>query len=308
VYLRTGAIVVVLATACTDASPRSVWARSRLDGAVRVLSHVVRQTGVACAHPRPEWLWCDDFEHDRLGSYFEYQDDGGSFVRSPGTGVHGSTSMRARWRAGQVQAGSLKLAFGRTPSAYLRPVDAGTSEYRNIYWRVFVRAQSHWATSGADKFTRAIVMAADDWSEAAIGHVWSGSGPTTQDYYVLDPARGTTAAGTVATIGYNDFANFAWLGAARGSAPVLARTGEWYCVEAHMRLNTPGMSDGVFELWVNGSLDAQRTGLDWVGRYTEYGINTLFLENYINKGAARAQVRDYDDLVVSTEPIGCRPL
>ena len=24
-----------------------------------------------CAAPKPEWIWCDDFEEDRIASYFE---------------------------------------------------------------------------------------------------------------------------------------------------------------------------------------------------------------------------------------------
>ena len=52
--------------------------------------------------------------------------------------------MRARWAAGQSMAGALHLAFGRTPSSYFRPVDAGTTNYRDIYWRLYVRTQSGW--------------------------------------------------------------------------------------------------------------------------------------------------------------------
>ena len=48
-----------------------------------------------CAVPQPGWIWCDDFEQDRLGQYFEYVDDGGSFVRASGVGLNGSAGMRA---------------------------------------------------------------------------------------------------------------------------------------------------------------------------------------------------------------------
>ena len=72
-----------------------------------------------------------------------------------------------------------------------------------------------------------------------------------------------------------------------------------------MRLNDAGQSNGTFELWIDGSLDAQRTGLNWVGSYSAYGINALFLENYWNAGSPVAQDRFMDRLVVSTQRIGC---
>src|SRR5207248_2274578 len=135
-----------------------------------------------CASPQPGWIWCDDFEQDRTSSYFEYVPENGSFVRTAGVGVNGSSGMRARWTAGQVTAGSLKLAFGRTPDPYFRAVDAGTVNYRELYWRVYVHTQAGWKPNGNDKFTRAIVFAKSDWSEAAMGHVWAGSSTTSQNY------------------------------------------------------------------------------------------------------------------------------
>ena len=284
---------------------------SASSGAVKGTASVqVTQTAppppTGCASPQPGWIWCDDFEQDRTSSYFEYVPENGSFVRTAGVGVNGSSGMRARWTAGQVTAGSLKLAFGRTPDPYFRAVDAGTVNYRELYWRVYVHTQAGWKPNGNDKFTRAIVFAKSDWSEAAMGHVWAGSSTTSQNYLVLDPASGTDPAGNLVTVGYNDFAHLTWLGAVQGQTPVFGSgAGQWYCVEAHMRLNDAGQSNGVLELWINGTADAQRTGLNWLGNYSAYGINALFLENYINNGAPQAQVRDYDELVVSTKRIGC---
>src|SRR2546426_2583697 len=42
-----------------------------------------------CATPQPGWIWCDDFEQNRLSQYFEYDSAGGSFVRVTGVGVGG---------------------------------------------------------------------------------------------------------------------------------------------------------------------------------------------------------------------------
>jgi hypothetical protein len=81
--------------------------------------------------------------------------------------------------------------------------------------------------------------------------------------------------------------------------------GRWYCVEAHAALNDAGLANGVFELWVNGNLEAKGTGLNFVGTFSGYGINAVFFENYWNKGAPATQERYFDNIVVSTQRIGC---
>lgn len=259
-----------------------------------------------CESPDPAWIWCDDFEQDRLGRYFEHNDAGGAFVREAGVGRDGSAAMRARYASGAVSVGWLHLAFGRTPGSYFDPVDAGDSDYREIYWRLYVRNQDGWIGGGGDKLSRAIVFATSGWAEAMVAHVWSGGRETTRDYLVIDPASGTDLLGNLLTTGYND-PNLRWLGAARGDTPLFGpgQVGQWHCVEAHVRLNDPGSANGVFELWVDGVKDAERTGLNWVGAYQDYGINAVFVENYWNDGSPQAQERYLDDFVVSTERIGC---
>lgn len=257
---------------------------------------------------RPDaWVWCDDFEVDRLASYFEYADADGSFVRASDVGVDGSAGMRARFAAGQVNAGALHLALGRTPQSYIRPVDDGTRDYRELYWRVFVRYQPGWVGGGGDKLSRAFIFASpSSWAQAMIAHVWSGGGDAAE-HLVLDPASGTDEAGTLRTTTYNDGPNLRWLGAQRSRTAVLgaARVGEWQCVEARVRLNDAGRSNGAFQLWINGALEAERTDLNWVGAYDDYGLNAVFLENYWNAGSPAAQERYLDNFVVSTAPIGC---
>src|SRR3989442_9028106 len=95
-----------------------------------------------CATPQPGWIWCDDFEQNRLGQYFEYDSSGGDFVRAAGVGVGGSIGMRVHFATGQVSAGALHLAMGKVPSSYFRTVDAGTALYRDAYWRMYVRTQA----------------------------------------------------------------------------------------------------------------------------------------------------------------------
>ena len=141
-----------------------------------------RKDTAECKAPKPGWIWCDDFEKDRLSSYFEYAAIDGSFVRLPGVGYGGSVGMRARFsRVGQVQAGSLKLALGKTPSPYFCPLDAGTARYREIYWRHLVKLQAGWIGAGGDKMSRAQVLVIQVTS--SLGFMPS------PEREVVDPAR-----------------------------------------------------------------------------------------------------------------------
>ena len=72
-----------------------------------------------------------------------------------------------------------------------------------------------------------------------------------------------------------------------------------------MRLNDAGQSNGVFEVWLNGQLEGQKTAMNWLGSFSAYGLNAVYLENYWNAGSPKAQERYFDNLVVSTSRIGC---
>jgi len=288
---------------------RIVATRNGHEGTAVITVWPTRADAAECDAPKPGWIWCDDFEKDRLGSYFAYAPVDGSFVRLAGIGYGGSTGMRARFsRAGQVQAGFLHLAFGKTPGPSIRPVDAGTEPYREIYWRHFTKWQIGWKGGGGNKLSRAQAIVSRNWAQAMMAHVWSGILSEGQPYQLgIVPASTTDESGKVLGTEYNDFAHFRWLGTAWSRTPLFDEThvGKWYCIEAHARLNDAGRANGVFELWINGGLEARIEKLNWQGAYREYGINTVFLENYWNDGAPQPQERYFDNFVVSTERIGC---
>lgn len=264
-----------------------------------------------CNTPRPGWLWCDDFEQDRLGQYFEYGSAEGRFVRAAGVGYAGSSGMRVRFdREGQVDAGALHLAIGKTPSAFFRAVDGGTAVHRDVYWRVYVRYAPNWVGGGGNKMSRAQSLAATTYAQAMIAHVWSGSRPGHHiqiDRLAIEPWTGVGWRGKVMTEEYNDFPHLQPLGVAETDTTLFDRehTGKWQCIEAHAKLNDPGRGNGVFELWVADRREARITGLGWIGSFREFGINVVYLENYWNDGAPQPQERYFDNFVVSTQRIGC---
>jgi hypothetical protein len=261
-------------------------------------------------------LFCDDFDGaaprtGARGNYFEVNPgpDGG-FAPVEGAGLHDSRAMRAHWKAGQTEAGALHLLIGRTPDdgyrvSKIRP----DTDFREIYWRQYVRTGAGWTGGDPGKLSRAFSFASPDhWGQAMIAHVWGGPALT------LDPASGigrVDGSDTLRTTQYNDGANLRWLGARRGASPIFgaASAGRWFCLEAHVRLDRPGRADGVMELWIDGRREAGAEGLEWVGTWADYGINAVYFENFTNPpGSPVERERYLDNLVVSTAPIGCGAL
>src|ERR1700722_16089540 len=260
----------------------------------------VRPAATANADPS-SIIFHDDLSHapNSFGPspYFEYDPADGSFVWSAAEGMGGGGAMRCLFRNWQVSAGSLKLLFGGSPfNRGLRRSDM----FREIYWRIYVKHQSGW-TGNPAKLGRTTCLAAPNWSQGFIAHVWGGKG----DALCIDPASGVTDSHRI-LVKYNDFDHLRWLGLRNGETPIFSarESGRWVCVESHVRLNTPGKQDGVFELMIDGKLEAARNDLDWQGPWNEYGINAVFIENYWNSGSVKEQARWFDDFVVSTRPIG----
>jgi hypothetical protein len=262
---------------------------------------------VASVVPAPEQpslqdeavIFHENFDHlpDWPTRFFEYSNGDGSFVWTPTDGLQGG-AMRCRFEKGQVDAGSLKVVFGRNP--FHRGIKQ-EQVFQDIYWRVYVKHESGWQGNPA-KLARATCLAsAPNWSQGFIAHVWGGKG----EVLCIDPATGIRDSQKVTTR-YNDFANLKWLGVQQAQTPIFsqAESGRWICVESRVKINSPGAKDGIFELFVDGKLEAARNDLDWHGTWDDYAINAVFLENYWNDGSLKRQERWFDDFVIGTAPIG----
>ena len=134
-----------------------------------------------------------------------------------------------------------------------------------------------------------------------IAHVWLSS--ANRQFLLTEPASGTTTSGTLATTKWNDFDNLRWLGVKTSTDPVVA--GVWQCVEAHVSLNSPGASNGEFNLWIDGNQVVSRSNLNWIGSYEDYGINAVMVSGYMNGGAPVVIERFIDSFVIATGRIGC---
>lgn len=258
-------------------------------------------------HSRP-WsefvIWEDNFDDGvpLENKYFEYHDDDGDCVPVSYESFSPPYSLRGRFQQGEVEAGGIKKTFGRTPSSYLgRHAARPTEDFREIYWRFYLKMQDGWIGAPA-KVCRVTSMANASWAQGMIAHLWSGSDVR----LLMDPASGIDEQGDLITIKYNDFENLIWLGSRPGTFPLFSTesAGKWYCIEGHVKLDDAGESNGIFEFWIDGELQARRDDIAWVKSWDDYGINGLFFANYWNAGSAQDQERYFDDIVIATERIG----
>ena len=241
-------------------------------------------------------IWYDDFSG--VKSYLE---SAGGLDNSESFGKTGG-SMKAGFRKGDVEGeGNRKIAFGDFPAE--SGVVMRSKHFNEIYWRFYVNHQYGWQGAPC-KMTRATSIVSENWQQSMIVHIWSGEGNS----ITLDPASGVYGmTDSIRTTHYNDFDNLSWLGNKPNSAFQISSSSEsgyWIMVEANVKLNTPGKSDGSCRLWIDGIADGERTNLNFRGSYSKHGINAVFLESYWNSGAVKTEGRWFDNLVISTRPIG----
>jgi len=272
------------------------------------------QECLTCKTPAAGQIFCDDFESEQNLSerYFGYDDDDGEFIIKNGVGRNGSRGMRVKWQKGEVEAGVLQKAIGRSPDWGMHHSEFLDSNFNEIYWRIDVRTEPGWEGGGGDKLTRATTIATKNWQQGMIAHLWSGGSDSTRDFLVMDPASGINDEGKLVSNRYNDFDHLRWMGNRKGNIDLFStrRSGEWFCVVGHIKLNTPGRSDGVFEYWINDSIQNSRRDLNWHSTWNSgsgtYGINAVFFENYWNRGAVKDEERYFDNILITKTPIRCK--
>lgn len=88
-----------------------------------------------------------------------------------------------------------------------------------------------------------------------------------------------------------------------GSAPVTARFDTWDELKLHARLNTPGQSNGVVELWINGVKKIEYTNVN-IRQGTAYGINKFILSTYATPSSGSNGQQWFDDIQVTTTDPG----
>jgi hypothetical protein len=81
--------------------------------------------------------------------------------------------------------------------------------------------------------------------------------------------------------------------------------GQWVCLEMMQKINTPGQADGEMAYWMDGELGHHQMGMHWRD-VAELQLNKVWVQHYIANGDTDQENPIWwDDIVVSTAPIGC---
>ncbi len=85
--------------------------------------------------------------------------------------------------------------------------------------------------------------------------------------------------------------------------------GKWHCVEMQYKMNTVGSSNGVARSWLDGALALERTNLLYrkttALKVDNFTFSTFFGGSGSEWASPANQYIDYDNIVMSTERIGC---
>jgi len=307
--------------------------------ALRASDHVAAS---ACDDPRPEWLACEDFESGGLG--WEDWFAGSPFTECLGCpgGVNDPARIRlvndpvaahgGEWslhmpaeESAKYQGASLTY---RSCAGQKRP-GCRLSGYERLFFRTWVRlAPDH-------QYVHHFLSIAG----TRPGGYWDSDGNagcrpngvraagTTVDFnrdrelffYTYFPEmrcdRGGYCSGDYARriceqcarkdMPCTNEPECCWGNHCGPEEPVVLPRGEWACLELGMRLNTPRESDGWMAFWLNDELVREEATMHWRD-VPELQLNKSWLQHYIASGDAEQSNRIwFDDMVVSTERIGC---
>ena len=303
-------------------------------------------------NPTPDWIFWDDFEDPATtietgpaGPYYEgFQNHNFEYFKPrPGHGLGGSHGLSFLYTLSKQTgrtASDVKISFGRTnpyPDDYngIPPGQEGSNadlrsgtpdnlfpdiDFTEVYFRLYMKQSRNWLRSEwNEKFLRVTGFTQNGTGNGGGAqnfsvHLWSTMDPAS-DRLSIDPATGIAADGeTLMPFRYNDYRNWRWLRAKTGPFKIYGddQNGEWYCIEMHVKLNDPGLSNGLCEFWIDGVWQAGCENLNFIGNRLPgaankfVGINKFFIENYWNRpeSLVQDQWKYIDNLVISTKPIG----
>ncbi len=251
----------------------------------------------------PDVLFADGFEASRLSGAWKVEqlvrasmvarDDAQQFVPLNGK------ALRVIIPRGENLGLDLRYRFkpqhGREPD--------------ELYFRYYLRLAAGW-TSASDG-GKLPGFAATYGQAAWGGRPWhGGKGWSARGSFAQPVAKGHPAAGRVMVGNYVYHAEgdpihgevAPWM---QGGVGGLLETDRWYCIEQHIKLNTPGKKDGVLRAWVDGRQVLERNTLR-LRDLPDIHIEELWM-NFFHGGTAPAvadMVAYVDALVIAKRYIG----
>lgn len=246
---------------------------------------------------RPGVLFCDGFEQAWDASWLE---DGGEVTIVDGAAVAGEGSTVVELTTyGDIQSSKLLRTFDAVDQVYVRFDVQYDQAYDNT-------GGSHGLILGGSD--------APPWGMLGT----AGMQPNGSDFFVLNfEPDGTVGQG--AELGfYAYFMNMQPDGNGDYWGNIFTSTlepgpvivpGQWHCAEYGITLNAPGAQDGRAAFWFDGLQHGDFGGFEWRSD-PSMGVSTFALDSYnhMNDGPIPAETPNkvrYDNLVISTSPVGC---
>ena len=284
-----------------------------------------------CANPHPSWLFCEDFEagDGDWETWFEQS----AFL----TAVGGSNRGRIDLSGEHRRSGDWAVYMGGDDDTHRgadlvwyacdgeQRVNCDLRGYERLYFRTWVRfAEDHnyvhhfLGIRGLDRFWEYGSAGCLPNGESAMGttvdfrrnthetffytyHLDMGCDANCGNY--MDVAARCQRCDEIGMPTCEEREQCCWGNNYRPDPPVALPVGEWFCFEMMMEANTPGAADGEMTYWINDELGHHVDGMRW--RTTDsLQLNRVRLQHYIESSDQPQRVW-FDDVVVSTERIGC---
>ena len=262
-------------------------------------------TEVGCGTD-PNVLMCDDFEDgewygkhcdDARASGGLLQTDGwcGTIYANPITPVKAADCTPGVTPFGQCAATSGPLSHSSNNRNMADHAFPNNQEVQELWVRWYYKPSVGFSWSGQK------VMSFNRCCAGGGGIYWAGFG---YNIGAGSPRTGAPSIGMTNNLSTNQI----WGLNVSSYAPT---GGRWSYYEIHIKLNTPGQSDGVLEFWANDcgttgcsgtpTLRARHTNVNWGKTLSNGGIGTLWWENWANSadGQGSQGTEWYDRIKVS---------
>lgn len=301
---------LVLAPVAVSRDPAAVGVFELLPPAIEDAR--VTDQGIAARYPRdagiakdPAVLFAADFESPRWTSAWTLlsrESHAERVARDDARGFEPLSGYAMRVKVAKGDNMGLDLRFDFKERLGFEPED--------VYFRYYLRFASDWnpVVDGGK-----LPGLSGTYGQAGWGGRRSnaGAGWSMRGQFNLAPSPGNPLAGRVSIGTYAYHAGMSdrygdhwyWM---RNAAGILDRD-RWYCIEQHVKVNTPGAKDGVLEAWVDGVPAFARS--DIVVRQSDaIRIERVWMNVY--HGGIEAADRDMhlyiDNVVVARSYVGCR--
>jgi len=250
----------------------------------------------------PSWIACESFDAitDAASQLSQWNVNADGFAVEPEVGVSGGQALRVRLQPGVMFGGWVTLRFGDGPDA--PSIDSPDGRWDELWLRYRLRTGADWPGRQIGDVGELIAMNGANWAIAADLNVQGDGGMRVHPF-------GWTCIfdGVQVCDGMNDWTSGVvpiWNTAGTTQVFDATHAGTWQCFEAHLRLNTPGQSDGEAHVWIDDVLEVEQLGIDWRGTWDDFGINAVRFTNYADPVDAPLDFF-VDDVVVATARVGC---